>query len=198
MLHYMKVLGPEEPDERVAYRVREFFIMRGFRESPRMAPERLKFTRGSSVGTFFALDPGRWRIDVFVNVDLRAVQMFVHSDGHVVTPRERRYFDLLFHEVLVALCPSKFMMMRPAEEAQQAALNENVTVTFAFLMLLPLSMSIFHVAMAVPLFWSIVWGFGASISTAYAWLFSFRNRPDVQSGGVDALPTRHCHAQLAA
>lgn len=201
MLHYVKVFGIGDASSvEVAKRVRDFLCIRGFRETPRLRSRSLKFSRGTSVATFFAFDPSRWRIDINVDPELRTVQMFVHTDGQVVTPREKHYFDVFFDELLSVLAPERLSSATALQihesgalshRAAQAALNENVSVTFGFLLLLPAAILLFHLAMAVPMFWSIIWGFGASVAVAYAWLFSIKNRPRMKTG-FDALPTPAC------
>ena len=160
----------------------------------------------NSIATFFAFDPSRWRLDLNVDPELRTAQMFVHTDGQVVTPREKHYFEMFFAEVVAAMAPET--MSRTALQlhgtgelsyrAAQAALNENVSTMLGFMLLLPSVILMFHLAMAVPLFWSILWGFGAALAVAYAWLFSFRNRPRLRVTGVDALPSAFCGGRSAA
>lgn len=163
--------------------VRSFLITRGFRED-RREPGALKFQRSSQLATLFAFDPSRWRIDLRIEPAGRSVKMMVHTDGQVVTPRERLYFKAFFDEVLAVMShPGKTSTAMAlwgdqtiSHRAARAALNENVAVMFGFFFSFPTLIVLLHAAVSVPMIWAICWGFGGSIAIAYACLFSVKNR----------------------
>lgn len=207
MLHYVKVVGHGSSScFEVARNVRSFLATNSFRETPRLRARSLKFSRSSSLTTLFAFDPSRWKIEITVDPELRTAQMFVHTDGQVVTPREKHYFDVFFSELVGVMAPEtqSYTALQIQESgnmsacAAQAALNENVATMLGFMLVLPAAILLFHLAVEVPMFWSILWGFGASISVAYSWLFSIRNRPRLRMSGVDALPSPMCGLRSAA
>jgi hypothetical protein len=133
----------------------------------------------------FAFDPSLWRVDISLDASGHRIRMVVHTDGQVVTPRERRYFEALLDELAQAIC-------RPATQAQsalirahdhaisqraaRAALNENVAVTFGFLLSFPTLIVLLKAAIGVPTLWAMCWAFGGSLAIAYACLFSVKNR----------------------
>lgn len=151
---------------------------------------RLSFRRSSHLATFVAFDPSRWLVEITLEPRLHTVQMSVHTDGQVVTPRERRYFEAFFEEILSIISPDE----QPApgglsiwgeqslsRRAAREALNENVTVTVALFFSFPVLIVLLHGAVAVPMFWAIPWAFVASLAIAYAWMFSARNRAERQT-----------------
>ena len=115
---------------------------------------------------------------------MSAVRMQVHTDGQVVTPRERHYFEAFFAELRAVLEPGTSSATAMtlwgdnaiSRRAARAALNENVAVTFGFFFSLPTLIILLKATMAVPMFWAIIWGFIGSIAIAYACLFSVKNR----------------------
>lgn len=200
MLQLVRVLG-ESRDERfdVTSSVRSFLVTRGFREQPgdpRRSASVLSFRRSNQLATLLAFDPSRWRIDVEIDVRTRSVKMHAHTDGQVVTPRERRYFDAFFEELLTVMTPeappralSIWGEQPLSRRAARAALNENVAVMFGFFLSLPALIILLHTAVAVPILWAICWGFIGSIAIAYACLFSVKNRK--RSEPQDTQPQRY-------
>lgn len=110
--------------------------------------------------------------------------MVVRTDGQVVTPRERLYFQTFFDELLEVMAPESSARTAMAvwgdqalsRRAARAALNENVAVMFGFFFSFPALIVLLHAAMSIPMIWAICWGFGGSIAIAYACLFSVKNR----------------------
>ncbi len=172
MLQYRESV--ESPPPSFEGRLRDFFVIRGFREIPTDIEGRMRFRRGESSRSWFALDPARWPLEIDLDTRAGELRMEVHSGGQFVTPGERRYFDLLFEETLQSFRGRNYAVR--SEEASRAALNENVTVTAAMLMLLPLTVMILHSALAMPIVWSIGWGSAGAMAAGYALLFNIRNR----------------------
>lgn len=183
MLHFVRVLGEAETRGDLPSAVRAFLVTRGFRERNSIGTQ-LEFQRSSQLATIFALDPARWRIDLSIDTRVRTAQMFVHTDGQIVTPREHRYFEMFFDELLTVMAPEKAPSTAVAvwgdqplsRRAARAALNENVAVMIGFFMSLPTLTILLHAVVAVPMLWAILWAFGGSVAIAYACLFSVKNR----------------------
>ncbi len=184
VLQFVRVLGPPRHDDvDVAASVRSFLVTRGFREDS-VDADSINFRRSSHLATLFAFDPSRWRIDLSIQPAARSVRMLVKTDGQVVTPRERQYFEAFFDELLAVMAPETSARTAVAvwgdqtlsRRAARAALNENVAVMFGFFFSFPALIILLHAAVAVPMLWAIGWAFGGSIAIAYACLFSVKNR----------------------
>lgn len=189
MLHFVRALGESGSHGHVAAVVRSFLASRGFRERGSIGTQ-LEFRRSSQLATVFALDPARWRIDLSIDTRSRTAQMFVLTDGQIVTPREYRYFEMFFEELVAVMAPEQAsetaLALRDdqplSRRAARAAFNENVAVTVGFFMSLPTLTVLLHAVVAVPMLWAIIWAFGGSLAIAYACLFSVKNRAARSAG----------------
>lgn len=158
--------------------VRRFLLQQKFEQ---VGGER--FRRSTRLRTMVAFDPSRWQVEVEVNLANKQVDMVVATDGQLVTPRERAYFATLFAELIEHVgahtASTELMVREPrslSRRAAEAALNENVAVTFGFFMSLPIQVGILHFVLAVPMIWAIVSGTIGSLAIAYAVIFSIKNR----------------------